>query len=186
MPNQPNRRGLLRSTGSVELVTAAGSDEALAPATAEGFAEWVRPHLTAMRRVVARLAKDADADDTVQDALIRAWSKRKQFDPQRGTPAAWLLAIAADQARQVLRRRRPLTRITEVPAKVRSMDEAVDIEYAIANLPPRQRLAVDCFYFAGLSIAETAAVMRCAEGTVKSTLSDARDRLRPLLEVRDA
>jgi RNA polymerase sigma-70 factor (ECF subfamily) len=45
-------------------------------------------------------------------------------------------------------------------------------------------LAVDCFYFVGLTVSETAAVMGCSEGTVKSTLSDARARLRAALEVR--
>ena len=51
---------------------------------------------------------------------------------------------------------------------------AVDIERAVASLPPRMRLAVDCFYFVGLTTAETAVVMHVSEGTVKSTLSDAR------------
>ena len=49
----------------------------------------------------------------------------------------------------------------------------------------RLQAEFDCFYFVGLSVAETATVMRCSEGTVKSTLSDARRRLRPMLEVRD-
>ena len=68
---------------------------------------------------------------------------------------------------------------------MRSAEERLDVEYAVARLAPRQRLAVDCFYFVGLSVAETAAVMQCSEGTVKSTLSDARHRLRPLLEVSE-
>ena len=161
-------------------------DLARAPASADGFAEWVQPHLAAMRRLAARLAPDVDADDAVQEALLRAWRKRGQFDPRRGTPAAWLLAIAADQARQARRRRRPAAHLADVSARVRSTDDLVDVEFAVASLAPRQRLAVDCFYFAGLSVIETAAVMGCSEGTVKSTLSDARDRLRPLLEVRDA
>ena len=59
----------------------------------------------------------------------------------------------------------------------------IDVERAVARLSRRQRTAIDCVYFVGLSIAETAAVMRCAEGTVKSTLADARARLRTLLEV---
>jgi RNA polymerase sigma-70 factor (ECF subfamily) len=59
----------------------------------------------------------------------------------------------------------------------------VDVERALGRLTRRQRLAVGCVYFVGLSIAETAAVMGCAEGTVKSTLADARARLRTLLEV---
>jgi RNA polymerase sigma-70 factor (ECF subfamily) len=170
----------------VELVTVIEPRSEQAPATADGFADWVRPHLAIIRRLAARLAPEADADDVMQESLVRAWRKRGQFDAGRGTPAAWLLAITADQARQARRRRRPSTLLADVAARVRSADDALDVEYAVASLPPRQRMAVECFYFVGLSVVETAAVMRCSEGTVKSTLSDARGRLRPLLEVRDA
>jgi RNA polymerase sigma-70 factor, ECF subfamily len=170
----------------MELVTVIEPRSEQAPSTAEGFAEWVRPHLTPIRRLAARLAPEADADDVMQESLVRAWRKRGLFDARRGTPAAWLLAITADQARQARRRQRPSTLLADVAARVRSADDALDVEFAVASLAPRQRLAVDCFYFVGLSVIETAAVMRCSEGTVKSTLSDARDRLRPLLEVRDA
>jgi len=159
---------------------------AKAPSSADGFAEWVRPHLAGMHRLIARLAPGVDADDLVQEALVRAWRKRGQYDAHRGTAAAWLLAIAADQARQARRRHRPSTHIADVSARVRSTDDVIDVEFAVATLPPRQRLAIDCYYFVGLSVIETAAVMGCSEGTVKSTLSDARHRLRPLLEVRDA
>jgi len=80
---------------------------------------------------------------------------------------------------------------TRHPAALESRDavpapepsDTVDLNRALDRLAPRQRLAVDCVYFAGLSVAETAAVMKCAEGTVKSTLSDARARLRSSLEV---
>ena len=174
----------------MELVTSLDAESLAAdrgaPSSAAEFARWVEPHVRAMHRLVARLAPDVDADDAVQEALISAWRKRHRFDPSRGTPAAWLLAIAADQARQARRRARPTSLLGDVAARVRSTDDAVDLESAISSLPARQRLAVDCFYFAGLNVNETAAVMRCSEGTVKSTLSDARRRLRPLLEVRDA
>ena len=169
----------------MEIVTAVPDQTVNAPETAEGYADWVRPHLPAMARLAARLAPEADRDDIVQETLTRAWRKRHQYDASRGTPAAWLLAITADQARQARRRRRPLLPFTDMPARVRSTEDRVDVEYALARLAPRQRLAVDCFYFVGLSLAETAAVMRCSEGTVKSTLSDARQRLRPLLEVSE-
>jgi RNA polymerase sigma-70 factor (ECF subfamily) len=169
----------------VEFVTAVPDQTVNAPDTADSYADWVRPHLAAMARLAARLAPGAERDDIVQEALARAWRKRHQYDASRGTPAAWLLAITADQARRARRRRRPLLPFIEVPARVRSTEERVDVEYAVARLAPRQRLAVDCFYFVGLSVAETAAVMGCSEGTVKSTLSDARLRLRPLLEVSE-
>lgn len=154
-----------------------------APSTAApGFAEWVRPHLPAMARLAARLAPAADRDDVVQEALVRAWAKRRLYDPGRGTPAAWLLAITADQAAKARRRG---SGAAPVVCEVVAVDAGTDLDLAraLAALAPRQRLAVDCFYYAGLSVAETAAVMGCAEGTVKSTLADARARLRPLLEV---
>ena len=156
---------------------------ATAPQTPAAFADWVRPEVDRMARLAARLAPESERDDIVQEALVRAWQKRRQFDPSRGTAAAWLLAITADRARRARQRRRPAIGLGLRPGRVRSADERVDVEFAVSRLPPRQRLAVDCFSFVGLSVAETAAVMRCAEGTVKSTLSDARQRLRPLLEV---
>ena len=159
--------------------------ETRAPESTEAFADWVRPHLPTMARLAARLAPDADRDDVVQEAMVRAWRKRQQFDPERGSPSAWLLAITADQARHARRRRRPTLLLGELVSRVRSTEDRVDVEHAVAGLPTRQRLAVECFYFVGLSVVETAAVMRCSEGTVKSTLSDARHRLKPLLEVRD-
>jgi RNA polymerase sigma-70 factor (ECF subfamily) len=149
----------------------------------DAFAAWVRPHLAAMARLAARLAPGADRDDIVQEALARAWSKRSQYDAARGTASAWLLTITANQARTAARRTPLALELVETAAPARDTDAGLDVERAVAGLPERQRLAVDCFYFADLSIADTAAVMGCSEGTVKSTLSDARARLRPLLEV---
>lgn len=169
----------------MELVTALSRERPDAPATPEAFADWVRPHVPAMARLAARLAPTGDRDDIVQEALTRAWQKRDQFDARRGAPGAWLLAITADRARQARRRPSDAWLPAEVVGRVRSPDDRLDIEYAISRLPPRQRLAIDCFYFVGLSVADTAVVMGCSEGTVKSTLSDARTRLKPLLEVRE-
>jgi len=161
-----------------------------APGGPDGFATWVRPHLALMARLAGRLAPDADRDDIVQEALARAWTKRRHYDPDRGTPSAWLLAITADQAAKARRRLRavpaPLDGAgTGTPTAESDREGVLDVERALRSLPRRQRLAVDCFYFAGLSVAATAADMNCAEGTVKSALSDARARLRPLLEVSE-
>lgn len=61
--------------------------------------------------------------------------------------------------------------------------QRLDIESALQRLSRRQRLAIECRYFVDLNISDIAAVMNCSEGTVKSTLADARARLRKLLEV---
>ena len=156
------------------------------PGDEGAFGAWVRPHLGAMARLAGRLAVGADRDDVVQEALARAWAKRSQYDGSRGTPSAWLLAITADQARKAVRRtHRGLVLLPDDEGRRPDLDARMDVEDAVQALPARQRLAVDCYYFADLSIAETAAVMGCSEGTVKSTLSDARARLRVVLEVSE-
>lgn len=148
---------------------------------ADAFAAAVRPCLPLMNRLAARLAPRGTAEDVVQDALLRAWVHRIQFDAERGTLLTWLLTIVAREARRASRRRWPPVRLAAT-VHDSSPDDRLDIETATAKLTERQRLAVDCFYYVGLSVAQTAAVMGCSEGTVKSTLSDARRRLRTELE----
>jgi RNA polymerase sigma-70 factor (ECF subfamily) len=156
------------------------------PEESDDFARWVSPHLTAMGNLASRLAGSASRDDVVQDALTRAWRKRHLYNADRGSPRTWLLAIVADRARRVWQRRRPDGALDESNAPtIQAVDgTTVDIERAVASLPPRMKLTVDCVYFVGLTIAETAIVMNVSEGTVKSTLADARAKLRTRLEVK--
>ena len=152
------------------------------------FADWSRPALLAMTRLALRLAPNDDPDDVVQDALARGWQKWHQFDPERGTATTWLLAITADRARAARRARVRRLRVVDdtvplpdVPDAATDPDGDVDLDRAIGRLAERQQLAVHLHYFVGLSVDETAQVMDCSPGTVKSTLYDARARLRALL-----
>ncbi len=156
------------------------------PGKSDDFALWVSPHLAAMGNLASRLAGAASRDDVVQEALTRAWRKWHLYNAGRGTPRSWLLAIVADRARRVRHRRRPNDELDESNAPAtQAVDESrVDLERAVASLPPRMKLTVDCVYFVGLTMAETAIVMNVSEGTVKSTLADARTRLRSQLEVK--
>ena len=158
------------------------TDPPIATIGAAEFARRVEPYLSKMLNLAERLAGTTGREDVVQEALLNAWRKRGQFDPARGSLGGWLMAITADQARKSWRRRLPLLP-QPAPVWQPAPEDHVDIERALALLAPRQRLAIDCHYFSGLSVAETAAVMHCSEGTVKSTLADARARLRPALEV---
>jgi RNA polymerase sigma factor (sigma-70 family) len=142
----------------------------------DAFAEFVRPHWTAMARLARRLC-GADWEDVLQDALALAWRTRGRFDADRGAPRTWLLTLTADQARKNQRRAKPhvvLLDETAEPAAIRD----IDVERAIDALSERQRIAVELFYFLDLPVADIATVMSCSVGTVKSTLSDARARLR--------
>lgn len=108
--------------------------------SADDFAAWVRPHRTVMAQFATRLVGRSGCDDVVQEALIAAWSKWSSYDAARGTVRMWLLAIVADRARKS-RRRLPLP-LPDVAAHTdRSAD--LDVERAVAALPPRQRMAVE-------------------------------------------
>jgi RNA polymerase sigma factor (sigma-70 family) len=162
-----------RRTATNAAVTERGSDDGT-------FAEWVRPHWDVMARLAARLSAPDDWEDVLQEALSAAWRKRTQFDAQRGTPRNWLLAITADQARK-RHRRLALTRYVplEDSATAELDDTAdIDLERALVRLTQRQRTAITLYYHLALPIADVAAVMSCSTGTVKSTLADARARLR--------
>jgi RNA polymerase sigma factor (sigma-70 family) len=154
-------------------------------ASVTDFREWVQPHLLAMGRLAARLTSAADSDDVVQEALVRAWRRRESYDAIRGSVQSWLLAIVADRCRRHRTRhwRPESAQFIDIAASPSSdIDRSVDIERAVRRLSHRQRVAVELHYYVGLSVAEAAAVMRCSEGTVKSTLSDARRRLLPALQ----
>ena len=146
------------------------------------FAAWVGPHVAVMTACAAQQVGRSDADDVVQEALIRAWRRRSTFDPTKGSARAWLIAVLYDRARRHRVRARP--RIDDVgrSESVAHSADRVDIDRAVARLPRRQREVVVLHYLADLAVHEVATVLGISDGTVKSQLSDARGRLRAELE----
>lgn len=136
-----------------------------------------------MAWLARRSVAESDWEDVLQEALSAAWRKRGQFDPARGTARNWLLAIVADQSVKNRRRPRPVLVAdpAERPAPGADSTEQVDLDAALAKLTQRQRLAVSLHYYLALPVTDVAQVLDCSEGTAKSTLFDARRRLRELL-----
>lgn len=168
--------------------------DAVSMLDARGFDAWVRPHWRSMALLATRLAGPT-ADDVLAEALLAAWHKRSQFDSGRGAARSWLLAIVADRAYKAHRSTLSRPRTTELSAIAGSdrdvrhdrsdVASKVDLDRAVAMLTDRQQLAITLFYAIGLPIAEVAAAMDCADGTARSTLRDARARLRSLLTVEE-
>lgn len=132
----------------------------------------------------------SDADDLVQDTLIKAWTNRDKFEP--GTNLrAWLFTILRNTYyTQVVRRRREVRDETgEYANNLRTpatQDWSVamgDLQAALAQLPPEHREALVLVGAAGLSYEEAAEICGCALGTIKSRVNRARARL---LKIMDA
>lgn len=153
----------------------------MAEAVGDDFPAWVRPHLPALHRYAARQVGVADADDVLQEALARAWRRRSTYDASRGEPLPWLLAIVRDRARRHRVRTRQHAELAEADGPVELSPADRDLELALARLSPRQREAVDLYYFLDLDVTDVADVMGCAPGTVRATLHQARAALRELL-----
>jgi RNA polymerase sigma factor (sigma-70 family) len=142
------------------------------------FTAFAEPHWADLARLARRLAPPGGWEDVLQEALSDAWRKRHQFDANRGSARNWLLAIVADQARKGVRRLRVHQELVDAPDGGADGDLDVDLVRALAKLTTRQRTAITLHYYLGLPLADIAAVMGCSVGTVKSTLSDGRARLR--------
>jgi RNA polymerase sigma factor (sigma-70 family) len=99
-------------------------------------------------------------------------------------PEAWAVRVGMNGLHAVFRRRgterRALARVAALQgdtAVAEPAEEYGHVRRAVAALPRRQRTALVLRYYLDLSVAETADVMGCAEGTVKSLTSRALGRL---------
>lgn len=144
----------------------------------ERFSGLVEPCWDAMARLARRLAPVGEWEDVLQESLSAAWRKRSQFDDSRGSARSWLLAIVADQSYKGRRRLRPTRDLVDVPDDAGHADVDLDLRAALARLTRRQRTTVALHYYLGVPVTEAAEVLGCSVGTVKSTLFDARTRLR--------
>ena len=139
------------------------------------------PHL---RRYAAT---DADKQDLLQDVWLRAYRKRRTF-AGRGSVFGWLLAVSRTVGLAAVdgRAREPVTEpLRDVPAAADGADTTVlrgTLRHAVLTLPERQREVLLLRLVEGMSTAETARVLQCAEGTVKATLHHATRRLQELLK----
>ncbi len=160
----------------------------------------MRDHQAVAFRTAYLITGDAsEAEDAAQEAFVKVYRALGRFRP--GAPfRPWLLAVVANEARN---RRRAVGRRTSLAlraarespsrdaspspeASVLAAERRAELLGALGGLRDEDRLVIGCRYFLGLSEAETAAALDCAQGTVKSRLSRAIGRLRERMVKDDA
>lgn len=180
-------------------------DQTLVTRTRNGdesaYAELVRAHQALARRVAFLvLRNEAEVDDVVQDAFVKAYRALGTFR-EGSSFRPWLLQIVRNEAlnrrRSAGRRARLTLRVAIDPASgdAAPSPEAVVLADegrarllgAVEELPDRLRQVIECRFLLGLSEIDTASTLGIASGTVKSRTRRALDRLRtslPLEELR--
>lgn len=154
----------------------------------DGLRALFRASAPLVRRLERRFGGRQQAEDAVQEALVRAWQRRATGEPVTSWEA-WLATTAANAVRMELRtrdaERRALGRLATAGAASAADDghDATrdlvtgDLGDAVRRLPAREREVVVLHYVADLPVAEIAGRLGVAPGTVKRALHDARRRL---------
>jgi len=162
---------------------AAAGDEA-------AFARIIQAHHDDMTRVCFVICGDLDiADEAVQTAWPIIWRKLGSLrDPDRLRP--WLVSIAANEARQLIRRRRRRTIVELAMADTATPDVDpagrvgdLDLTNALARLDPDDRALLALRYVAGFDSTELGRAMGRSPSGTRARLARLLDRLRT--ELRD-
>ncbi|MFT4988579.1 MAG: RNA polymerase sigma-70 factor (ECF subfamily) [Acidimicrobiales bacterium] len=159
----------------------------------DGFTRYVMPELDVLLRVARSITGNVtDADDLVQDTLLRAYRAIDKFDGRY--PRAWLLTIMRNAQINRVRRKRPelmrdpettlaVVANTDSDAKTpeslvigQTFDAAV--ERSLAAIPSQFREAIHLVDIDGLSYNEAAAVLDVPVGTIMSRLHRGRKLIR--------
>lgn len=149
------------------------------------------PNLRAFARSLAGHADQAD--DLVQETLVKAWKNRSTFAAGSNLKA-WLFAILRNTYLSERRKRKhevsdedgALAAQLSVPDQQSGHMDFVDFSAAFARLPADQREALILIGAEGFSYEEAALMCGCAVGTIKSRVNRSRARLCELMRVEGA
>ena len=147
--------------------------------------ETVVSLIPAMRALARLLTRNAtEADDLVQDALLKALANIDKFEPGTNT-RAWLFTILRNTFYNAVRRRQNEKQALLAISRQSHRQDANqewkvrigELEGSIERLPEEQREAIILVGAVGLSYEEAAEICQCALGTIKSRVYRAREKL---------
>lgn len=150
----------------------------------EEFIKFYEDHSVKIRGLLFRLVGEAALKDLTQEVFMKAWMHRKKFR-QESEASTWMYRIAYNCAVDYLRKesRKVSHGLPELMPD--SLEQSVSmrqmVELGLANLDLEHKSVVVLFYLEDLSVKEVADTLGIPEGTVKSRLSHARDKMNKFL-----
>jgi RNA polymerase sigma factor (sigma-70 family) len=148
-------------------------------------------HRPALLAYVTKMLSDPyQAEDVVQETMVRAWRNVDRLTPERGSIGAWLKRVAHNVAVDKLRARRarpPEVLVADAPTRILpdhsdNVVNSIFVTRALERLAPAQRAVLQEVYFADRTAAQAAKVLGVPVGTVKSRVHHALRNLRLHLE----
>ena len=170
-----------RSPWTVSTVTLEGV-ERISVGFAEFFTEQWEPVVASVARVTMSRSV---AEDVCAEAFARAFARWGSV-AEHPSPRAWVQRVALNLGIEVYRRRRPpawlaLAARAELVDQGSAAADRIEVHDALARLTRRQREAVVLRHLVGFTEQETAQVMGCAPGSVKTHLSRGLEAMRGTL-----
>ena len=155
------------------------------------FRMLVERHIDRAYAIALRIVGNAaDAEDVVQDTMLKIWSHRGRWQHGRAKFSTWLYRVVSNGCIDL--RRKPRTENVEtVPEVADGQPDAASViernelngmlELAMESLPEQQRIAVILSYHENMSNGEIAQVMDTTVAAVESLLKRGRQQLRQIL-----
>ncbi|GLH79381.1 RNA polymerase sigma factor [Bradyrhizobium sp. SSBR45G] len=163
----------------------------LATGDEAAFRLLVERHIDRAYAIALRIVGNAaDAEDVVQDTMLKVWTHRGRWQHGRAKFSTWLYRVVSNRCIDL--RRKPRTEnVDVVPEVADGKPDAVSVieraemndllEAAMQRLPEQQRVAVILSYHENMSNGEIAEVMDTTVAAVESLLKRGRQQLREML-----
>ncbi len=139
----------------------------------ERFTQLAMEQQRRMYRIaVSYTASSADAEDAMQEALLRAWDKRSTLRDE-ALFATWLTRILINECKTLLRKRRKQLPVAELPALSTPPEDerAAEVRQALFAMPERYRVPMVLNLLEGYTMQEIAKLLVLPLGTVKSRIA---------------
>lgn len=146
--------------------------------TDEAFEQAILMLTETMYRVCyAQLRQQADREDAVQEALRKAWEKRKSLRNEQALKP-WLLRILMNECRNIQRKSKKEIPIEQDISPSCPPDADRTLHDLILSLPEKYRLPVVLVFMEGMTTFQAAKALSLPQGTVHSRIHRARQILK--------
>ena len=131
------------------------------------------------------LRNDADVQDALQDAALKAWEKRDKLRDEKFF-RTWITRILINACYDTQRKRRRIVSMDEIPESTVSNAPDPELALALQALPEKLRLPLVLCYSEGMSYEEAADVLRIPITTLRGRLRRGKEELRKELKRNEA